>query len=61
MRKEGFKKTQPLWHLFVQKSLTLLEEGGYMVMVHPSGWRNVDGIFKETQVKIRQRQLLELT
>lgn len=60
MRKEGFKKTQPLWHLFVQKSLTLLKEGGYMVMVHPSGWRNVDGVFKETQLMLKSKQLLEL-
>lgn len=60
MRKEGFTKTQPLWHLFVQKSLVLLENGGYMVMVHPSGWRNVDGVFKETQQKIKEIQILEL-
>jgi hypothetical protein len=60
MRKEGFKKTQPLWHLFVQKSLILLKDNGYMVMVHPSGWRNVDGVFKETQLKLRELQILEL-
>lgn len=60
LQKEGFKKTQPLWHLFVQKSLTLLNEGAYMVMVHPSGWRNVDGVFKETQIKLREKQILEL-
>lgn len=61
IRKEGFKKTQPLWHLFVQKSLTLLKEGGYMVMVHPSGWRNIDGIFKETQIKLKENQIFEIS
>ena len=60
MQKEGFKKTQPLWHLFVQKSLTLLEKDGYMIMVHPSGWRNVDGVFKETQILLKNRQILNL-
>lgn len=60
MRKEGFKKTQPLWHLFVQKSLTLLKNDGYMVMVHPSGWRNIDGIFKETQNLLKSNQILEI-
>ncbi len=60
LQKEGFKKTQPLWHLFVQKSLTLLVENGYMSMVHPSGWRNVDGVFKETQIKLKEKQILEL-
>lgn len=59
-QKPGFKKTQPLWHLFVQKSLKLLVENGYMVMVHPSGWRNVDGVFKETQIKLKENQILEL-
>lgn len=59
-RQEGNKKTQPLWHLFVQKSLTLLGESRYMVMVHPSGWRNVDGIFKDTQNLLKNRQILEL-
>lgn len=59
-QKEGFKKTQPLWHLFVQKSLNLLDKGGYLVMVHPSGWRNIDGIFKETQIKLKSNQILEI-
>lgn len=60
IRKEGFKKTQPIWHLFVQKSLNILKNDGYMVMVHPSGWRNVDGIFKETQNLLKSKQILEL-
>jgi hypothetical protein len=64
-QKEGFKKsknpkTQPLWHLFVKKSLTLLAKSAYLVMVHPGGWRNVDGIFKETQNLIKSKQLLHL-
>jgi hypothetical protein len=59
-QKPGFTKTQPLWHLFVHKSLILLKEGGYLVMVHPSGWRNVDGVFKETQNLLKSKQILEL-
>lgn len=58
MRKEGFKKTQPLWHLFVQKSLKLLKEDKYMIMVHPGGWRNVDGVFKETQNLLKSKKIL---
>lgn len=60
MQKEGFKKTQPLWHLFVQKGLSLLIENGYMTMVHPSGWRNVDGVFKETQKLMLSKDILYL-
>lgn len=59
-RQEGNKKTQPLWHLFVQKSLILLKEDGYMVMVHPGGWRDLDGVFKETQNLLKERKILEL-
>jgi hypothetical protein len=38
-----------LWDKFVVKSLDILVSGGYLNMVHPSGWRNVDGGFKKTQ------------
>jgi hypothetical protein len=53
-------KTQPLWHLFVQKSLKILKEGGYMVMVHPGGWRDISGGFKEAQNILKERKILEL-
>lgn len=60
LQKEGFKKTQPLWHLFVQKSTSILKELGYIVMVHPGGWRNVDGVFKETQNLLKSKQMFYL-
>lgn len=60
VQQEGFTKTQPIWQLFVKKSISLLKEDKYMVMVHPSGWRNVDGVFKETQNILKERQILEL-
>lgn len=60
MQKDGFKKTQPLWHLFVQKSLNLLKEDKYMIMVHPGGWRNVDGAFKETQKLLKSKEIIYL-
>jgi hypothetical protein len=60
MQKDGFKKTQPLWHLFVQKSLILLKEDKYMIMVHPGGWRNVDGVFKETQNLLKSKKIFYL-
>ena len=57
---ESNRKTQPIWHLFVEKALDILIEGGYMSMVHPSGWRNIDGIFKKTQKLLTSRQILYL-
>lgn len=59
-RKEGNKKTQPLWHIFVKKSLELLIDNGYLCMVHPSGWRNVDGVFKDTQLLLKSKKMLSL-
>lgn len=60
-QKDGFKKTQPLWHLFVQKTLSLIKEDGYMVMVHPSGWRNIEGVFKETQLLLKSKQIINIS
>jgi hypothetical protein len=59
-QKEGNTKTHPLWHLFVEKSISILIDGGYLNMVHPSGWRNVDGMFKNTQKLMLSKQFLYL-
>jgi hypothetical protein len=58
--KEGQTKTKAIWHLFVNKSLDILIDGGYLNMVHPSGWRNVDGNFKETQNRMKSKEMLKL-
>ena len=60
-QKPGNKKTQTLWDKFVTKVVeqSLVEEG-YLVAVHPSGWRNVDGLFKNTQLLLRSKQILSL-
>jgi hypothetical protein len=55
---EGEKKTHPIWDKFVNKSiLSCLVEGGYLTAVHPSGWRNVDGRLKDTQILLKSKQL----
>lgn len=59
-QKPGFTKTQPLWNLFVKKSMAIIEESGYMVTIHPSGWRNVGGVFKDVQNLLKSKQILEL-
>lgn len=41
-------KGHTLWNLFVEKALNYwLKPGGYLVYVHPSGWRNVEGVCGE--------------
>ena len=55
--KVGPNKTETLWGKFIIKSLTILKSSGYLVFVHPSGWRNIDGKFKTIQKEILTRNL----
>ena len=41
--KEGDTQAQPIWHLFVERSYELLEDNGYLLFIHPSGWRDISG------------------
>jgi len=56
-QKVGPKKTETLWDKFIVKSFTLLKSSGYLVYVHPSGWRNIAGKFKNIQKEILTRNL----
>jgi SAM-dependent methyltransferase len=58
--KVGPRKTSTLWDKFVKKSLDILQENGYAVFVHPSGWRNVDGKFKYIQKVLFANNLIYL-
>lgn len=53
----GERKTEPLWDKFVDKAFDLVEEDGHVCMVHPSGWRNVDGRFKKTKDLLNSKQV----
>ena len=55
--KVGPNKTETLWGKFIKKSLTILKSSGYLVFVHPSGWRNIDGKFKIIKEAILSRDL----
>ena len=55
--KVGPNKTETIWGKFIIKSLTILKSSGYLVFVHPSGWRNIDGKFKTIQKEILSRDL----
>ena len=57
---EENRKTKPLWNIFVFKALTILNEDGFLNMIHPSGWRNIDGVFKNIQTEFKNRNLLFL-
>jgi hypothetical protein len=55
--KVGPKKTEPLWNKFFFKRISLLKEGGYLSLIHPSGWRNITGKFKDVQDVIRSKKV----
>ena len=46
-----------LWDKFVKKSLELLKEGGYLCMVHPSGWRGMGQDGREVKALLSSRQM----
>jgi 16S rRNA G966 N2-methylase RsmD len=55
--KVGDKKTEPLWNKFFHKSLSILKEGGYLSLIHPSGWRNIEGKFSDIKDIIKGKKL----
>jgi hypothetical protein len=59
--KVGPNKTESLWNKFVKKSFEVCSDGGYVSLIHPSGWRNVDGKYKEIQNMIKSKNLIFLS
>lgn len=55
--KTGNKKSKAMWPDFVIKSFELCKDGGYVSLIHPSGWRNVDGKFKNIQSLLLANEL----
>jgi len=55
--KVGPRKTESLWNKFFFKRMSLLKENGYLSLIHPSGWRNVDGKYKNVQEEIKSKNL----
>jgi hypothetical protein len=61
LKKSGQKKSQAIWPNFVESSINCLKENGYLLFVHPVGWRNIDGDFKKVFNLIQERDLQHLT
>jgi hypothetical protein len=61
-KKVGPSKNQPIWGLFVKDSIIkYLEKDGYLIFIHPSGWRNISGRFRYVYDLIQERDLMNLT
>ena len=61
-KKVGPNKKQKIWHFFVIDSINkYLNENGYLVFVHPNGWRDIKGDYIKVLRLIKSRELLSLT
>jgi hypothetical protein len=60
--KEGNIKYKCIWYLFIKRSYEeLLEEKGYLLFIHPSGWRDIDGITRFIYNYIKEHNLIYLS
>jgi len=60
--KEENKQARPIWHLFIKRSYEeLLKDKGYLLFVHPSGWRDIDGITRFIYNYIKENNLIYLS
>ncbi len=57
---DGQTKTHPLWDKFVEKSFEYLNEDGYLCLVHPSGWRDIEGRFEYIRELLLSKDMLYL-
>jgi hypothetical protein len=55
--KVGETNTEPIWDKFVLKSFELVKEGGFVSLIHPSGWRSPKGRFKKIQNLLRSKRI----
>lgn len=55
--KVGETNTEPIWDKFVLKSFEVVEEGGFVSLIHPSGWRSPKGRFKRIQNLLRSKKI----
>ena len=58
--KPGNKVSKKIWHLFVGRSLDLLEENAYLCLVHPSGWRNAGGRWDKLRKRMLEKKFIYL-
>ncbi len=60
--KEENTKTHPIWHYFIKRSFNeLIADAGYLLFVHPSGWRDVKGNTRFIYDYIKKHNLIYLS
>jgi hypothetical protein len=56
----GPNKTETIWNKFVIRAINHTKDSGYISLIHPSGWRNIDGKFKDLQELVLSKDLIYL-
>ena len=59
-KKPTSSKSTAIWYKFVPVCFDAVKEEGWVAMIHPAGWRNIDGRFKRTQKLIRSKTIHHL-
>jgi hypothetical protein len=54
------KRVCAIWNFFIYRSVELLKDGGFLVFVNPSGWRNHKGGYYKVFQLIQENNLMYL-
>jgi len=57
----GGGNVNSLWPKFLEKSFKICKDNGFVTLVHPSGWRNVRGLFGKIGNIIKSRNIKYLS
>jgi len=58
--KDGHKKSKAIWPEFVHKAMPICKPDGYVSLIHPPGWRNVDGDYSDVKSLLLNKHILYL-
>lgn len=58
--KEGNKKSKKVWNNILYKCHNCLNDDGYLLPIHPCGWRDVNGVLKKIFDYNKARNLIYL-
>ena len=56
----GPNKTEAIWPKFVEKAFEICKDGGYVSMIHPSGWRDIKGNFEKIKNILKSKDITYL-
>lgn len=56
-KQNGSASDEAVWPKFVHKTFDLVKPDGYVSLIHPGGWRNVDGKFKNVQKLLKSKKM----